>query len=445
MITLKPKIGLRSAVFFVMSVIVGGGVFKKIAPMAMELGSPWWVLLCWVLAGFISLAGALSTAEMVSMFPNSGGEYYYFQKVFGKFFAFLYGWASFTVTKTAGIAALAYIFAQSFNSLFPLPHPEIAIKLVAAVLIVILTAINYRGVSFAEKLSTVLTYLMLIGMVLFIVGGLFTTEGSIHNLTTTTSIHASPSGWSLIKALFVASLGAFWGYEGWNNITAIGEEVKNPKRNLPLALGLGTLVVIVLYTLLNLVFLYVLPIDYFIELNATPHKIAAVEVANVLSGSWGAILVAALILVTTLNSTNSSILMSARIIYAMARDQLFFKAAATVHPTYNTPTVALIIQGILGIGFIFSGSFDQLTDMLIFSSFLFYGSSALGVIIMRFRDPNIERPYKVHGYPWVPGIFVLFCLGLLITTIINQPREAFWGLVLIGSGIPIYLFLKKIN
>ena len=454
--TLKPKIGLRSATFLVVSVIIGSGVFKKIAPMAQELGSPWLIILCWILAGLISLAGALSTAEMVSMFPNSGGEYYYFQKVYGRFFSFLYGWSSFTVIKTAAISALAYIFAESFNSLFPLPvigsdvkflglslFQNLSIKILASFIIVVLTLLNYRGVHFAEKLSSILTYAMLAGIVVFVVIGFSSGKGSVHNLTTTSTVASTtvPKGWTLIKALFIASLGAFWGYEGWNNIAYIGEEVKNPKRNLPLALGVGTIMVMVTYVLLNVLFVYILPIDFFIGLNT--NKIAAVEVAGHISGSIGMILIASLILVTTFNSTNSSILMSARIMYAMARDKMFFKKAASIHPKYNTPDWALFIQAFWAIMLVFSGTFDQLTDMLVFASFLFYGSTALGVILMRIKHPEIERTYKVIGYPFVPIIFCLFCVCLFVSTIINQPYEAIWGLSLIGTGLPVYYWLNK--
>ena len=407
---LKPKIGLKVATFLVVSVIIGSGVFKKIAPMAHELGSPLLVILCWVLAGIISLAGALSTAEMVSMFPNSGGEYFYFQKIYGRFFSFIYGWSSFTIIKTAAIAALAYIFSQSLNSLFPFPSyssdtsflgialfQNLSIKIVASILIILLTLLNYRGVEFAAKLSSFLTYLMLTAIVVFIVLGFSSSSVNIQNLTQHSQLATTPSlnGWNLMKALFVASLGAFWGYEGWNNIAYIGEEINNPKRNLPLALGLGTLLVIATYVALNIVFVTVMPIDYFIQLNETPNKIAAVEVAGRISGHIGMILVAGLIVVTTLNSANSSILMSSRIMYAMARDKMFFYKAASVHPKYNTPDVALFIQAFWAIALVFSGTFDQLTDMLVFASFIFYGSTALGVIILRIKHPEMERKYKV--------------------------------------------------
>jgi len=454
--TLKPKVGLRSATFLVVSVIIGSGVFKKIAPMAQELGAPWLVIVCWILAGIISLAGALSTAEMVSMFPNSGGEYFYFQKVYGKFFSFLYGWSSFIVIKTAAISALAYVFAQSFNSLFPLPiwgsdesflgislFQNLTIKLLATGLIILLTLLNYRGLQFAEKLSNLLTYLMLVGVIGFIIAGFISEKGAITHLTTASKNMPVLNGFDMMKALFIASLGAFWGYEGWNNIAYIGEEVKNPKRNLPLALGLGTILVIVAYVLLNIVFIYILPIDFFIDLNQHPNQIAAVEVAKAMSGHIGMILVASLIVVTTLNSTNSSILMSARILYAMARDKMFFYSAASIHKKYNTPDIALFIQAFWAIALLFSGSFDQLTDMLIFASFLFYGATALGVIIMRKKHPELERKYKVLGYPFTPLLFCFFCIALFVSTIINQPGEALWGLTLIGTGVPVYWWLQK--
>jgi basic amino acid/polyamine antiporter, APA family len=454
---LTPKIGLRAATILVVSVIVGSGVFKKIAPMSAELGSPILVILCWVLAGIISLAGALSTAEMASMYPDSGGEYAYFQKIYGRFFAFLYGWGNFTVMKTASIAALAYIFAQSFNSLIQLPTFNIeftllgidilnnlSIKLLASFLVISLSFLNYKGITAAESLSSVLTYLMFGAVILFIIFGLSSTTGSFENLTQKSNHfdETKLQGWGILKAMMVASLGAFWGYEGWNHIGYIGEEVKNPQRNLPLALGFGTGIVILIYVLLNIVFVYTLPIDFFIQLNETPNQISAIEVANKILGSVGMLFVACLILVTTLNATNSSIMMSARIFYAMSRDGLFFKKAASVHPVYKTPDVAILIQGIWSILLIWSGSFDQLTDMLVFASFIYYGSTALGVVILRIKSPEIERKYKVVGYPYVPIFFVLFCVSLLFVTIFNQPNEALIGVGLIATGIPFYWFWK---
>jgi APA family basic amino acid/polyamine antiporter len=456
--TLKEKISFQSAVFLVVSVVIGSGVFKKVVPMSALLGSPYLVILCWVLAGLISLAGALSTAEMASMYPNSGGEYVYFQKLYGRFFAFLYGWSSFTIIKTASISALAYIFAQSLNKLFPLPAfplPEawkdffffdnFSVKALAAIMILLLTLLNHFGVKSAERLTYFLSIAMIIGILLFIGGGFFSGVGNFKNLTTSSFEVASPTGWNLMSAMMTASLGAFWGYEGWNNVGYIGEEIKNPKRNLPRALALGTILIIIAYVLLNIVYMYVMPIDGFIAMKGNANSIAAIEVAGRMAGEWGMTLVACLILTTTLNSNNSSVLLSARMIYALSRDGLFMKQAGAVHPKYNTPHVALWIQAMWAIVLLYSGTFDQLTDMLVFAAFLFYGSTALGVIIMRFKHPEVERQYKVIGYPFVPAIFVLFCLGIFLMTIINQPREAIWGLLLIFSGIPVYWWMNRNN
>ena len=454
--TLKEKISFRSAVFLVVSVIIGSGVFKKVVPMSATLGSPYLVILCWILAGLISLAGALSTAEMASMYPNSGGEYAYFQKIYGKFFAFLYGWSSFTIIKTAAISALAYIFAQSFNRLFPLPEiafpdawkdfflfENFSVKALAAMLILLLTLLNHFGVRSAERLTYLLSIAMMLGILLFIGWGFFSGVGSFNNLKQASTVDASPSGWNLFSAMMMASLGAFWGYEGWNNVGYIGEEIKNPKRNLPRALALGTIIVIIAYVSLNIVYLYVMPIDGFIGMKDQTNTIAAIEVAGRMAGNLGMTLVACLILTTTLNANNSSVLLSARMIYALSRDGLFMKQAGAVHPKYNTPHVALWIQGVWAIVLLYSGTFDQLTDMLVFAAFLFYGSTALGVIIMRIKHPEIERQYKVIGYPLVPGLFVLFCLGIFLMTIIHQPKEALWGLILIFSGVPVYGWMNR--
>jgi APA family basic amino acid/polyamine antiporter len=456
MTKLTPAIGLRSAIILVVSVIVGSGVFKKIAPMAATVHSPALVILCWVLAGLVSLAGALSNAEMAGMFPDSGGEYVYYQKVYGRFFAFLYGWSNFLVTKTATIAALAYVFAQSLSGLLPIPEvssdfsgagwsllANYPVKVAASFLIIGLSYVNYRGVLFAEKISRFLTYLMFVAVITMIVVGLTAPQGSLANVTQSSQYSPDLHGLALLTALLTACLGAFWGYEGWNNISFIGEEVKNPQRNLPLALSIGTLIVIVLYVLLNVTYVYILPVDAFIQWNTQPNAIAAVEVFRYLKGPVGAALVAGLILVTTVNSTNSSVLMSARIFYAMSRDGLFFRQAATVHPQYKTPSVAIGLQAFWSVLLVWSGSFDQLTDMLVFASFIFYGATALGVILLRIKQPDLPRSYRVPGYPVIPMVFCLFCLGLVVSTLFTQPAEASVGLALMLTGIPFYFYWKR--
>jgi basic amino acid/polyamine antiporter, APA family len=439
--SLKRTVTQTSAIFLVVTAIIGSGIFKKVAPMSAQLHSPTLVLICWALAGALSLMGALSNAELTSMMPGSGGEYVYFKKIYGRFFSFLYAWANLAVMKSATIAALAYIFADSFHELLPSISPFLggrySVQVLASLLILGLSYINHRGISVGEKISRYLIATIVLSILTFVVLAITSGKGNIEHFTAPTP--SAPTGWPLFAAMFAASLSAFWGYEGWNNIGFIGEEVKDPKRNIPIALGVGTLIVITLYLLVNAVYLYVLPIEQLETLR--PNQIAAVEMARVLSGNTGAILLSLLILFATFNCANGTILLSARISYAMARDGLFVKKAAQIHPVYDTPSYAILIQAIWSVVLVWSGSFDALTDLLIFASFIFYGSAAFGVILLRKREPETPRPYRVAIL--LPIIFSAFCLVLVVVNIVNQPVQAAIGLLLIAAGIPVYLFYRK--
>jgi basic amino acid/polyamine antiporter, APA family len=360
----------------------------------------------------------------------------------------MYGWGNFTVLKTAGIAALAYVFAQSVHSVWALPNLDhwidnFSVKMLASALLVVLTFVNIRGVVWAEKLSTSLTYFTLVLIGCLIICCFVAPQGQAQHLAVAAQAAPSYSAGGWAKAIILSSLGAFWGYEGWNHIGFMGEEIKNPTRNLPLALGVGTSLCVGLYVLLNGGFFYVVPIDFFVQMQTNPNQVAAVEVARYLWGSAGALGVALLIVLTTLASTNTSVMTCARIFYAMARDGLFFTQAQRVHPTYQTPHVALWMQAFWSVALIWSGSFDQLTDMLIFAAFIFYGSTAWGVVVLRRRQPEAPRSYRVAGYPWVPLIFCLFCISLFFITLYEKPAEALAGLGLIATGLPFYWFWNK--
>ncbi|MFN8354031.1 MAG: amino acid permease [Spirosomataceae bacterium] len=458
---LVRSIGLGAATALVISSVIGSGVFKKVAPMSAELQSPTLVLLCWVLAGLVSLAGTLSNAEIGSMLADSGGEFAYFRTIYNRFFAYLFGWSQFAVVRTASIASLAYVFSQSFNSLVPLGNPLAAwadvdllglhpfdnsgVKILGITLIVGLTYFNYRGLKLGASLSNVLTVAMLIIIALIVVLGLTMSDGSMSNITTN-SVTYDPdklSGMTLFKAMFVASLSAFWGYEGWAALGYIGGEIKNPQRNLPLALTLGSLIIMAVYLLLNFTYLYVMPIDNFIAIHQSQNGIAAVSVVKHFLGEGGGWIISVLILITTFNCTSSTLLTSARISYSMAKDGVFFKGTEYVHPDYNTPSKALWIQAFWSAVMMLSGTFDQLTDMLIFASFIFYGATTVGVFILRKRMPDAERPYKVVGYPIVPLIFIVACVALLINTLFSRPYEALIGLALIATGLPFYWYWTK--
>jgi basic amino acid/polyamine antiporter, APA family len=458
---LVKSITLASATILVVSSVIGTGVYKKVAPMSADLLSPDLVLAAWLLAGILSLFGALSNAEIAGMYADSGGEYVYYKRIYGKFMAFMFGWTTFAIIKTASVSSIAYVFSQSFNSLITLPQlpteisnlkfwifmpfENFGVKIFSIILILILTYINTRGLKFGELLSKNITKLVIAGLALIVIAGLFSGHGSLQNFSTpsTTFVNKGWTNFDFIKALFGAMLAAFWAYEGWNTVGFIGGEIQNPKRNLPLALGGGLGIIIVAYMLVNFTYLYVLPIDSLIAVKKAANQIAAVEVIRSFGGVMGASILSVLILITTLGCTNSTILMPPRIYQVMAKDGLFFKSAANIHPETNTPNSALWIQGIWACLLVLSGTFDQLTDMLIFAAFFFYGATAFGVFILRVREPETPRPYKVIGYPIVPAIFVLFCVALIVITCITHPREAGIGLVLMATGLPFYLYWNK--
>ena len=458
---LVRSLSLTSATLLVISSVIGSGVYKKVAPMSAELLSPSIVLLAWVLAGVISLFGALSNAEIASMYADSGGEYVYFRRIYGKFMSFIYGWSIFSVIKSGAIASLAYIFAESFNSLVPLPHfseateqiswggfrpfENFGVRAFAIALILLLTFINTRGLKSGEFLGRWITRLVVVGLLFIVVAGLIYGGGSFKNFSTPSVSYATHDwgNFGFISAIFAAMTSAFWGYEGWNTVGFIGGEIKNPNRNLPLALFFGMLIIIGVYTLVNFTYLYVLPIDELIKVHTTKNEIAAVAFIKHFTGDIGAGFIAILILFTTLGCTNSTILMPPRMYYAMAKDGVFFKSAKDIDPTYNTPNNALWIQGVWSAVLVLSGSFEELTNMLIFAAFFFYGATTFGVFILRHREPDTPRPYRVWGYPIVPALFVLFCMALVVITCINKPREAMMGIGLMLTGLPFYWYWTK--
>jgi APA family basic amino acid/polyamine antiporter len=277
------------------------------------------------------------------------------------------------------------------------------------------------------------------GLMTIVIAGLTSIGSDTVNITATPSI----TGRSVtLSSFYTAMLAAFWAYQGWVSVGFIGGEVKDPTKNIPKGIVIGVLIVIAIYLIVNFTYLTILSIPDLTEINASGIKIAAVEAVRSFWGSGGALFISLLILVTTLSCTNASILTGARPYYAMARDQLFFPSMSKINKN-NVPGTSLMWQGIWSAVLILSGNFDQITDMLIFTVFIFYGATSLGVFILRRKMPDAHRPYKVWGYPFVPAIFVLFCIGLFFNTIITRPREAAIGMTLILAGIPVYLYLRK--
>ncbi len=460
---LLRSFGLKMAIIIVMSSIIGSGVFKKVAPMAEGLYSPTLVIIAWVLAGTIVLFGVLSIAELGTLFPDSGGPFSWLEKIYGETVSFLYGWASFTVIQTAAISSVAFVFAGALNTFVDLPHlaPElesitfwgiiqpfdnIGAKLVSIILIIILTMVNIKGAKHGGYVSLVFTFIITLCIVAITCVALGSSVGSLETFETH-SIHYPTSGFTLLGffgAMVIAMRNAFWGYEGWLGLGFIGGELKEPHKTLPKAMITGILLIMGLYVAINFSYLYVMPIDEMIAaVNADQNNIAAVLVVDKLFGNGGAYIISAMILVSTFGCTNATILVSARIYYAMAQKGLFFKSAAKCHPKNNTPSNALIHQCIWGCLLVFSGSFDLLTDLVIIAAFVFYGLIVFGVILLRYKSKNIHRPYKTWGYPFVPVIFVTFCIILLAVSFYESPIKSIMGIALILSGLPFYYYWKK--
>lgn len=449
------------AIMLVVSSIVGSGVFKKVAPMSETLQSPSLVVLAWVLAGTIILFGVWSVAELGTMFPDSGGPVVWLDKIYGKLISFLYGWTSFTVIQTAAIAAVAYVFAGAIDTFVALPHlsPEIesmsflgiqllsniGAKIITCVLVIGLTLVNIRGAKQGGIVSSIFTFSIIVCLCFIVSLALTSQVGSWETFAQTGSKYPA-GGFSLfafISVMVLAMRSAFWGYEGWITLSFVGEELKDPKRMLPRALTIGILLVVFLYAIVNFSYLYVLPIDEMTKDLSDPNYIGAVAVVGHIFGDMGKYIISAMILISTFGCTNATILLSARVHYAMGKRGLFFKGAEQVHPKFKTPYKALIYQCIWACILTVTGSFDILTDLVVIAAFVFYGLIVFGVILLRIKRKDIERPFKTIGYPVVPIIFILFCLVLLTTSVVESPGKTLAGSLLILSGLPFYFYWKR--
>jgi APA family basic amino acid/polyamine antiporter len=452
---LNRSLGLRLVVVIVIGNIIGSGVYKKVAPMTAELHSSGWVLICWVLAGIISLFGALCNAEVAGLLADTGGEYVYYQKIYNRFFAFLFGWSLFTVIQTAAISALAYVFAESLNSVVHLPEllPSLAnvsigrlffpfadlnVKLTAIILIIILTWINTKGIKTGAGVSMAILLLVFGSIFTIIAFGLTSNAANFSRISLSTTNNSPVT----VSAVFTAMLAAFWAYQGWASVGYVGGEIKDAKRNLPKGIAIGIFTIIALYLLVNTTYLSLLSIPQLEDIYSAGTKIAAIEAVKSFWGSNGALFISVLILVTTLGCCNATILASCRPYFAMANEGLFFKKVAKLNDK-QAPVNSLIYQGVWACILVLSGTFDQLTDMIIFAVFIYYGATTLGVFILRKKMPNAPRPYKVWGYPVVPAIVVFFCAILIVNTVFSRPREAAIGAVLMLTGVPMYLWFTR--
>ena len=468
---LIPALGLFSAVMLVAGGVIGSGIFRKAGVMAAQVGSPEVLLGVWLIAGVISLLGTLSNAELAAMMPHTGGQYVFLERAYGPFIAFLYGWALFAVIQSGSIAALAYVFAEyttqvvrlpeatgplaEFSFHLPLigditPFKEIGVKGLATAVILALTAVNYVGVRFGGIVQNVFSIAKMAAMMGLVFLALLTPGvGQFTNLTTDSRV-IQPTGLAFWAAMAAALQGAFWAYDGWHKITYIGGELKSPQRDLPRSLIFGILLVTGLYLLMSTIYSYVLPID-----EMAKSKLVAADVAERCfagGGRW----IAVAVMLSTFGAANAVILTSARVYFSMSERRMFPTVLGRAHPRFHTPAASLVVQGAWSVLLLFSGTFDTLTDTLIFVSWFFYAANAWAVVVLRRREPHTPRPFRVPGYPFVPLLFVAFGVIYLILTLCNdvwayrkavaagQPAlmNSALGAALVFGGTPIYFFYR---
>jgi APA family basic amino acid/polyamine antiporter len=450
-------LGLLAAIMVAAGSMIGSGIFRKPSTMAGQLLSPELLLLVWIVAGIITFIGALSNAEVAGMIDETGGQFVYFRKMYGDFTAYLYGWATLAVIQSGSQAAIAYVFSEYLGyfikypqfsqeiekfaiylpfvgDIFPLK--EFGTKAVAILCLAFLTVVNYLGVVFGGVVQTIITIIKIISILLLTILIITLGNGSFNNVFTGFTLTES-NGNSMFVMIGLALSGAFWAYDGWNNVTFVAGEIKKPKRNVPLALLFGTLIVIIIYVLINIAYLYILPVE---KMANSP--LVAATAAQIIFGPIGASIISIAVIVSTFGAVNGSILSTSRILYAMAKSKLFFKSLGNVHKKHRTPHISLLVLGIWSAGLVLTGTFDIITDYVMFAAWLFYALGAFGVFILRKKMPDTLRPYKVWGYPFTPALFVIFSLAFLLNTVISDTSNAMMGMLLILLGLPIYVYWK---
>jgi APA family basic amino acid/polyamine antiporter len=464
---LAQRIGFWAATSIIIGSIIGSGVFMKPSDMAAHLGSPVWLAVVWVIAGIFTLFGALIYAELGAMMPETGGIYVYFKKIYGGFFAYLYGWSAFSVINTAAVAAIAFVCAEYANYFLNLPGfaPDMVkshvwhipfigeiyplenagVKLLAVVLMAALTYLNYRSVKAGSYFQVVSTALKIAVIAALVFGIFFSGQGSLKNFIAADN---PKEGLDLLSGIVIAMTGAFFAYDGWINIASMAGEIKHPQKNIPRSLFLGVLTCIIIYVLVNQAYLYVLPVEKI----AVSELVASDAIAVALGKTSGAV-IAAMIVVCTIGAINGNIMAPTRITYAMGKDKTFLAWSGKEHPRFQTPGNALWLHGIWTIVLILTGSFNMLADMFVFMTWVAYGAGAVGILILRKKIPQQPRPYRIWGHPVVTILFILFTVFYLVFTLYNditnylnnrQPViNSVLGLAITAMGIPFYFYFKN--
>jgi APA family basic amino acid/polyamine antiporter len=451
-------LSLRDAIALVLTVI-GTGVFLKTAPMAQLVGSPSKVLLAWLAAGILSLAGALTYAELGAMMPKAGGEYVFLREAYGDLPAFLFGWSSVMLIASGGLAAVSTALASFLASFVPLSavftihdfhvlgqvvHWRLGIQQVVAVAVILLFSwVNSRGIEMGSRVQWAATVAKLGGIAIIVLGAfLLSRTGTWEHLKTPVTARIAPAG---VGAFGAAMLAALWAYQGWSNVPMMAGEIEKPERNIPRALIFGMLIVIVVYLVTNLAYFYALSFSEILTSNSTAYRDAlpvAARAAQTFS-SYGAQIVSFAFVVSAIGALNGITMMNARVPFAMARDGLFFGPLGNLSATSSVPVNAIWFQGIWACVLALSGTFDQITTSVIFAVWLFTALVGSSLFVLRRKLPAAPRRYRALGYPVVPALFVLVALWLVINTLTVSPVESAAGLFLVALGLPFYFYFRR--
>lgn len=439
------------------------------AEMAKALGSPTLILLAWIIAGVFTLFAAMVSAEIGAMMPQTGGQYIFIRNIYGRFWSYLFGWANFSVINTAGTAGIAFIFGQYFEYFFKLPQfsdttvhsfvihlpligdvlplQDFGVKILTIIVLLIFTIINYASTKLGSKVQLAFTVIKVLSVTLLIGGLLFSGNGNADNFLIESGKIRPTGFWTVVAAMVAACNGALQSCDGWANMITVAGEIKNPSKNIPRSLLIGVSTCVFIYIAISAAITYVLPMD-----KMAVSELVAADAAMVAFGSIGGGLIAALICLSVLGATNGNVLSAPRMTFAMAEEGNFFASIGKVQPVYKTPGNALWLHFIIMVLFVFSGSFYILTDMYIFTVWLFNLMIISGLFILRSKQPNAHRPYKVWGYPYIPFLLLLFTAFYLGFTLYNdiesyrqgktQIMNSVFGLMMVGTGIPFYVYFR---
>ncbi len=487
---LVKVLGLTSATTLVMGSMIGSGIFIVSAEIAREVNSPGLLILAWAVTGFLTIVGALSYGELAAMMPKAGGQYVYLRESLGPLWGFLYGWTLFLVIQTGTVAAVGVAFGKFLGHFFPsvsathwilhitqvpkwqVPHTQITLggmdvglntqNLCGIVIIIFLTVLNIFGLKLGALVQNLFTIAKVSALAGLVVAGIFVGRNAHAVAANFTNFWRfdmphSASGTlagpfvGILTILAVAQVGSLFSADAWNNVTFTAGEVKDPKRNLPLSLAIGTGVVIVLYIAANFIYLNVLPMDgnaggaNVIDRGikyATSDRVGTAALQQMFGGSAAGVMAIA-ILISTFGCCNGLILAGARVYYAMAKDGLFFKSTGTVHPKFHTPKNALIVQAIWTCLLCLSGTYNDLLNYVIFAVLVFYVLTIVGLFVLRRTQPQAERPYRAFGYPVLPAIYIVMALFIDVVLLIYKPEYTWPGLIIVLLGIPVYFIWSR--